>query len=335
MLMTPAFPALAQEAAPIVVAPAWVARYAAPQQQVALPDGRRMNLYCTGQGAPTVILESGLTISNLSWAPVQSDMAESAATRVCAYDRAGMGFSDEGPGERDTEAQVEDLEALLAVADLPGPYIMVGHSMGGLTARLFTDRNRDRVVGMLLVDPSVEHQDRRFADLIPKSAVAEAEALATMESCVAAAEAGNLGIDRPGYDACNWLKMSVVFPEPLRSAFAGQVASPAYQRTMLSEFRGMRGSGSDQVAASRRAYGDLPLIVLTRDVANDAGYTDDKNAAGHALLVTLHQEVAALSTRGQARVVPNADHYMQLTVPRVLVEAVRELAVAARVTMRE
>ncbi|HEX6859526.1 MAG TPA: alpha/beta fold hydrolase [Caulobacteraceae bacterium] len=115
--------------------------------------GRRLHLVCAGpQGdSPTVILEAGAFGFSADWGEVQRQLAE-GGVRSCAYDRAGLGRSDPGPKPRDSLAIVRDLEALLARAGEPGPYIMVGHSMAGLHVRLFTVRNRDQVKGVVLVD---------------------------------------------------------------------------------------------------------------------------------------------------------------------------------------
>ena len=115
--------------------------------------GRRLRIVCEGPKGPkpTVILESGAFGFAADWAVVQARLA-AEGVRSCAYDRAGMGYSDPGPAPRDGIAVAEDLEKLLAAADEPGPYVLVGHSMAGLRIRLFTDRNPGKVLGLVLVD---------------------------------------------------------------------------------------------------------------------------------------------------------------------------------------
>ena len=115
--------------------------------------GRRLRLVCEGPGdaAPVVILESGAFGIAADWAVVQDRLA-ARGMRSCAYDRAGMGFSDPGPSPRDGIATAEDLEKLLAAAHIPAPYILVGHSMAGLRVRLFAVRHPDRTAGVVLVD---------------------------------------------------------------------------------------------------------------------------------------------------------------------------------------
>jgi pimeloyl-ACP methyl ester carboxylesterase len=132
-------------------------------------NGRQLHLSCSGSsadGAPTVILESGLGDPAAPWFGVET--AVSSFTRVCNYDRAGTagGASDPAEGPRSAEDAVADLHALLQAADVPGPYILVGHSIGGVVARLYSHTYPDEVVGMVLVDSSHEDQNTRLEELV-------------------------------------------------------------------------------------------------------------------------------------------------------------------------
>lgn len=111
----------------------------------------RLHLYERGSGSPAVILEAGLAASSLSWSLVQPAVAK--FTRVCSYDRAGFGWSDAVRGPLELKGIVEDLHALLIGAEIPPPYILVGHSFGGLIVRAFAIAHADRVAGLVLVDP--------------------------------------------------------------------------------------------------------------------------------------------------------------------------------------
>jgi pimeloyl-ACP methyl ester carboxylesterase len=137
-----------------------------------------MHIDCTGQGTPTVILDSGLGDSYISWHKVQPQIAQFA--RVCSYDRAGLGYSDSSPrpapvshGRRTAHAS--------ANAGISPPYILVGHSMGGYNVRLFASLYRSEVVGMVLVDSSHPEQQKRFPQALndlDKTWVREQEFLA-------------------------------------------------------------------------------------------------------------------------------------------------------------
>lgn len=115
--------------------------------------GRRLRLVCEGPASarPVVILEAGSFGLAADWAEVQKRLT-AQGVRSCAYDRAGLGFSDPGPQPRDGVAIASDLEKLLEAADIPGPYVLVGHSMAGLHVRLFAARNPGKVAGLVLVD---------------------------------------------------------------------------------------------------------------------------------------------------------------------------------------
>ncbi len=127
--------------------------------------GRSLHLHCVGRGAPTVLLEAGHGADGGTWLLVQTDIAKQ--TRACAYDRAGLGFSDK-PGKARAVADVlQDLRALLAGARITGPYVLVGHSLGGLLVRLYAAEHPDEVAGMVLVDGSTEDQDLREWSLYP------------------------------------------------------------------------------------------------------------------------------------------------------------------------
>jgi pimeloyl-ACP methyl ester carboxylesterase len=137
--------------------------------------GRSLFLTCLGEGSPTVILEAGLGGGHSSWALVQPGAAQFA--RVCSYDRAGIGMSDPAPTPRTSQAVVADLHALLGAANMPGPYILVGHSFGALHVRLYTHTYPDEVIGLVLVDPVHEDWWSRAAALIPPASAEDSERL--------------------------------------------------------------------------------------------------------------------------------------------------------------
>jgi pimeloyl-ACP methyl ester carboxylesterase len=114
-------------------------------------EGRRVHLRDLGQGSPAVIFESGLMSTVLTWQQIQQQLAKS--TRVASYDRPGLGWSDPGPEPRTAARIVKELHALLAEASIPPPYVLVGHSFGGLTMPLFAARYPQEVSGVVLVDP--------------------------------------------------------------------------------------------------------------------------------------------------------------------------------------
>jgi pimeloyl-ACP methyl ester carboxylesterase len=128
---------------------------AVPGRLVDLGD-RRLHLDCTGTGSPTVVLESGLAGRSPLWARISA--ATAGTTRVCAYDRAGTGWSDSAPGPHDSVAVAADLHRLLAVAGERGPYVLVGHSTGGVYAMTYAARHPEQVAGLVLLDSASPRQ---------------------------------------------------------------------------------------------------------------------------------------------------------------------------------
>lgn len=127
--------------------------------------GRRLAFFCSGRGSPVVVLETGLGAESNEWAPVQR--AIRVLTRVCSYDRAGRRASDRASSPRNAAEMVDDLHKLLEAAEVPGPYVLVGHSFGGLLMRLYASQHRDRVAGIVLVDSMHEDQFDVFGKMFP------------------------------------------------------------------------------------------------------------------------------------------------------------------------
>jgi pimeloyl-ACP methyl ester carboxylesterase len=126
--------------------------------------GYRLRVDCYGRGDLTVVLEAGLCQTRATWGRVVGDIASFA--RVCSYDRAGLGESDSAPGPRTPRRVVEDLERVLVATETKAPYVLVGHSFGGLAVRLYAARHPERVRGLILIDASHEEQYARLADLM-------------------------------------------------------------------------------------------------------------------------------------------------------------------------
>jgi pimeloyl-ACP methyl ester carboxylesterase len=289
----------------------------APGILAVLPDRRRMDFVCSGQGAPTVLLESGFGAGASAWTRVQPKIA--ARTRVCAYDRAGYGFSDPGPTPRDGAAIARDLDYGLRAARIPGPYVVVGHSAGGLYARLFAARRRRDVVGLVFVDSSVEHQTQR-------------------SEAIFGAGAGSLdGIERR---ALKCLKLTSGPRSPADDAALLECAPlsgdahtrqvqlrPETYRTQLSELDNLFTTTSDEVDRIGDLLQDIPAIVLTAARGDDAaGAAEDPGAAAWQ---KFHRQLAQRFLRGDQRLVKSG-HLMMFDRPEVVAGAALELVEGAR-----
>jgi pimeloyl-ACP methyl ester carboxylesterase len=133
--------------------------------------GRRLYLECSGSASPTVLLEAGFGGSSDNWRSVLPQLGE--ITRTCAYDRAGLGQSDPMPGVHDAGDAINDLEALLRRARIEPPYVLVGHSYGGLLARLYAREHDDQTRGVVLVDAEGRDSWRRGFAAWPRSIAAK------------------------------------------------------------------------------------------------------------------------------------------------------------------
>ncbi len=141
-----------------------LAAYADTTHSVTLADGRELHLVCMGAGSPTIVLTAGLGDWAATWKEVQPTLART--TRACAWDRPGFGLSEASSVRQTVATTTADLEEALESGP-EGPYVLVGHSLGSYESLLFTDRHRDDVVGMVLVDPSPPDQFAVYARIAP------------------------------------------------------------------------------------------------------------------------------------------------------------------------
>ena len=140
-----------------------------PPGQLVDVGGYRLHLHCVGTGSPTVVIEAGLGDWSASWSSwVQPEAART--TRVCTYDRAGMGWSEAGPLPRTAEHFAAELHTLLHQGGVPGPYVLVGHSMGGLPVRVFAHAYAAEVAGVVLIELMHPGQATQSAPAAPPAA---------------------------------------------------------------------------------------------------------------------------------------------------------------------
>ena len=289
---------------------------------VRLPDGRRLNFRCSGSGSPTILLEGGYGATSLAWGGVRRRLE--ASYRVCSYDRAGSGFSDAGPLPRDGAAIARDLDQGLRAARIAGPFVLVGHSAGALYVRLFYNRRPTDVVGMVLIDPSVEHQDQRFAAMFGPGAGGVGPIREPAARCEAAAERRQLPSTEPDLERCT-PKQS---PHQSDAAYAAQKAKALLAstwRTQVSELDTLFTSTSDEIDAGPQSYGDLPLLVLTAGRTYDNA-PEEARGAVQSLWWGLHRELARRSTRGESRRIVDAAHMMITEKPKLVAAAIAEIA---------
>lgn len=296
-----------------------------PMDQMVNVNGIQMRLDCRGNGGPTVVLEAGASSSSISWARLQDDVAK--FTRVCSYDRAGLGWSD-SVGEALLPQQIaRQLHDLLESGREQPPYLMVGHSLGGIYVRAFEAEFPEDVVGMVLVDSSHENQIQRFP---PEMVELSEMQLTSFRMCMVTAPIGFVRAFKLMDVAVESLPVKEEEKAPLlaemnRTGFCGAAMR---EMEMFSAF-------SSQ-PRELKSLGDLPLIVLS--AAQDAQKMYDQLPAAFQAQLTVEMleeqveawdrmqaELTALSTRGRRIVVTESGHNIQLEAPQVVIDAIREV----------
>jgi pimeloyl-ACP methyl ester carboxylesterase len=315
----------------------------APQSAVHVGKGRTINLVCLGHGSPTVILSAGLEAWSVWWWGVQPPLAK--RTRVCAWDRAGWGFSSPSPEPQDIVHTTADLDLALTRAGIRGPYVMVGHSLGGLESLRFSDLHRQSVVGMVLVDPEIPDraavEERIAPQLGTMSRASVEQTVKGLQNCAAELRGSTLKRGAPEFERCT-ATLAALDPR-LRAAIARLNADPARLLTQASTEKEHFADSREVINAQRR-YGDMPLIVLTagRDESSilsamppgTSGASTPEELAEFRKQIALflrdgwgagHDAYAALSTRGRNQVVPDSGHNIPINKPEVVISAVIEV----------
>jgi len=319
-----------------------VEAYTHPQILVAMDGARHLNVFCIGEGSPTVLLDSGLNGFSIDWAAMQKGVAK--FTRVCSYDRAGWGFSDPPTAPMDVTHITEDLHRLIVSKTIGGPVIYVGHSIAGLYGVGLAGRHPDDVLGEVLVDPSSATLTHTLYDrLPPKIRQAQAERnlrlMGRIRDCAAMALRGQLLA--PQTDAAKACLEHETAMEPyndaLRPLIAARVARPGFYDSLLSEMESNYNIQADspdekELAAIPPGFGDKPLIVLSAGVGDKwmDWETDAEVEAIYDNWLSGHAALAKLSSRGVHRAVPDSGHYIHIDQPAAVIDAVREMVEAIR-----
>ena len=310
-------------------------RFPAPGEFVQIGN-RRVHLRDMGQGNLTVILESGLMSTVLAWNDIQPELAKS--TRVISYDRAGLGWSDGGQEPRDASRLINELHALLAEKKIDPPYILVGHSFGGVTMPLFATSYANEVAGIVLIDPVAptewnppSEKDRKRAEIGAKV-------------CRRASYAAHFGV----------LRLIVAMIQLGAKAFANRMIGtiskgapsdsnttespwfwnlPAAERAMAPVFwtqaKCCRAIGSQlgNLAASCAqvlAAGpiEVPLVVIS------AANVSPERLKGHRM-------VAERATKGRHIIAERSGHWVTEDQPELVIQSILELVESAREQVAE
>jgi pimeloyl-ACP methyl ester carboxylesterase len=291
--------------------------------------GFSLHLHCAGAGSPSVVLDAALGGSSVSWSWVQPEIAK--LTRVCSYDRAGFGWSQPGPFPRTAGRMAAELRTLLDRGGVPPPFVLVGHSFGGLIMRIFAARYRGDVRGLVLVDPA---HPEDWVNPAPKEQV-KIDRGARL--CRYGASAAKLGIARlvaalgsAGVFGAARLIARVISRGHLRREDEGiltpvwklppEARAPLQQFWTEHKFFASLGSHIESVCvsagetlqASADGYGSLPLVTLSSTDPGD-------------YRLRQQEALARLSTNGRHIVAANSGHWIPLEEPQLVIDAIKSV----------
>jgi pimeloyl-ACP methyl ester carboxylesterase len=299
--------------------------YARAAKLVDLGHGRHLNLRCSGNGPQTVILEAGATADSSTWFKVQPLLTSRA--RVCAYDRAGYGFSGEGPLPRDIDADVADLHALIHHAGLTTPLVMVGHSLGSNIVRKYASRYPADVDAMVLIDPPAQDIGRFAPDWQKDEDTLAVQRFAFLRRCEEAAEKHELPSSDPELSHCLG-EADPLASAKLNASNLALMSKPAFWHTVLSVLRDNVRVFKQPVSA-RETHGSTPLIVLSAANTYADALPRDRKGLEEARSHTQAQ-IVATSSRGTLVHVPDTSHDIQTDQPEAVAKAVMQALQMAR-----
>jgi pimeloyl-ACP methyl ester carboxylesterase len=282
--------------------------------------GRKLHAQVMGDGAGVVVFEAGISASSLNWVLTQPQVAAFATT--CCYDRAGLGWSEPPRGTYDSERMIADLAALLDRLNLPGPYVLVGHSYGGLLVRLFAERYPGKVAALVLIDPVLAcHWARPDASRTRLKQRAAQMALwggrlasfgiirlATSPTIVRRLILPRLaGGDEPVEGAVYRLdtELRKLPPETVPVIRSHWCRRKSF-RAILAHLAALECS----FAALKNLRLDIPLTVISARNTPPEGLAE-------------HREIARLSPRGEHILAQRSGHWIQLDEPHPVVDAIR------------
>jgi pimeloyl-ACP methyl ester carboxylesterase len=286
-----------------------------PIGQMVDVGGYKLHLYCQGTGSPTVVMDAGTGTTGLYWSLVQLEIAKSV--RTCVYDRAGYGWSDKSPQPRSISTMVNELHSLLSNANIEGPYLLVGHSLGGIIVRQYTQSYPQDVVGMVLVDSAQEQQFQRF----PKEIVAATNQGLTQSRRLELLVATGLPALNPAQ-----VPLESKLPREAAEAYRALVlANPNHLSTARGEIEALERGDTEPVTT----LGNLPLIVLSHGHFDPgtlgADITTEIANQYEKVWQELQVELAALSSNSKRIIAEQSGHNIHLDQPELVISAIQDV----------
>ncbi len=274
--------------------------------------GYELSMYRFGSGSPAVVLESGGGWGAFGWWGIQEHLAEVTGTTVISYDRAAMNFSDIGPLQPPADQEVQNLRKMLTNAQIPGPYVLVGWSAGGVTARWFATLYPQDTAAIVTVDGSVfdfEPKDQPYPWLD--------NAVKQYEECLKAAQEGRLKDDDDLCKRCAGLVTAQYYRPEIKQAMGDRALNPDLYAQWLYGVRRLR-EHTDAFRQVRKPLDDIPIWALV------AGQHVRKPPLDENNFLLRSFEIASTSKAGKVILLPDARHMVQATRTDAFVQAVEE-----------
>lgn len=262
--------------------------------------GHKLHIRCTGLAEPTVIFESGLGGFSQEWAQVQSNLGKHV--RTCAYDRAGYGWSESGPQPRTITQNVEELHALLVAAGENPPFVLVGHSYGGMIVREFAQQFPEQTYGVVLVDAAAPEQ----FDLLPDRVLPEALLTAR----------------KRGVATRTMPRVNPAYEQEIQTTTLQLMMLPKARLAYRSEMSHFE-EAANHLAKQNAQSLQRPLIVVSRS-RSSFGH-DERGRLTETIWQKMQQRMATLSPRSDHWIAVQSGHLVHLDRPDLVSFAVREV----------
>jgi pimeloyl-ACP methyl ester carboxylesterase len=299
--------------------------------------GRRLHINCTGKGNVTIVMEAGAGDFSFDWSLVQPKVASFA--RVCTYDRAGYAWSEAGPTPRTMRQIVYELHTGLAKAGIKSPYVLVGHSLGGLIVRVYANQYPKEVAGMVLVDSSHEDQQIIIMDRKTKKEkvvhwreLSSGRPIPSIQTTMPSPADSNTS--RGTTQSANQSKLDAPYdklPLKIQHMRLWAMAQPRYDAARSSEtfeFLADELAGMYAERGSRKyPLGDMPLIVLTRGIAGEDEQANKQLLEDHD---RLQIDLVSLSNNSKQIIAKQSGHHIQLEQPTLVTDAIKQVVNAVR-----
>lgn len=267
-------------------------------------NGRRMHIYCTGaqtSGSPVVILESGAGENLYNFLDLQARISQFA--RVCSYDRSGIGWSETAPAARTAGQKADQLHQLLQSAGVQGPYLLVGHSFGGLVARIYSARHPQDITGLVLVDSTNAEDFITYSPLLARVLPVDIYAGGFLQT------AGFLRLFQVKSDLLSE-SFNYLSPDQAPAARALALRASSLQ-TAAAEIFFLSDSARQAVAAG--GLGDIPVVAFITSAEEDGSFPEN-----------YEEHFRQLSTQSEVQRV-DGSHYVHMQYPELVIQAIQQI----------